>query len=124
MTNDLNTLLTALYVAIDGWLDKSPQLGRPPKLTDAELLTLAVTQVLPGQSGYNKRLHKALPLLKRAIRELARDTDLWSDPAWVAAPHPSSAAAPAPPAARSWPAGPATATALPIPAGSGVCACT
>lgn len=26
---------------------------------------------LPGQSGYNKRLHKALPLLKRAIRALA-----------------------------------------------------
>ncbi|MEV1178910.1 hypothetical protein [Nonomuraea sp. NPDC049784] len=38
---------------------------------------------LPGQSGYNKRLHKALPLLKRAIRALATDTDLWHDSVWV-----------------------------------------
>ncbi|MFC5168981.1 IS982 family transposase, partial [Nonomuraea angiospora] len=108
MTTDLNTLLTALYVSIDDWLGHQPRLGRKPQLTDAELLTLAVAQVLlgihsearwlryvpkhlpgafpylPGQSGYNKRLHKALPLLKRAIRVLASDTDLWSDPVWVA----------------------------------------
>ncbi|MGV9386381.1 IS982 family transposase [Nonomuraea sp. NPDC003707] len=108
MKTDLNTLLTALYVSIDNWLGHRPRLGRKPKLTDAELLTLAVAQVLlgihsearwlryvpehlpgafpylPGQSGYNKRLHKALPLLKRAIRALAQDTDLWADPVWVA----------------------------------------
>ncbi|MFI7468875.1 IS982 family transposase [Nonomuraea sp. NPDC049646] len=107
MKTDLNTLLTALYVSIDDWLGHRPRLGRKPKLTDAELLTLAVAQVLlgihsearwlryvpthlpgafpylPGQSGYNKRLHKALPLLKRAIRALATDTDLWADPLWV-----------------------------------------
>ncbi|MBE1557443.1 IS982 family transposase [Nonomuraea africana] len=107
MTTDLNTLLTALYVKIDDWLGKAPRLGRPPKLTDAELLTLAVAQVLlgigsearwlrfvprhlpgafpylPGQSGYNKRLRAALPLLQRAIRALALDTDLWADPVWV-----------------------------------------
>jgi hypothetical protein len=105
---DLKTLLTALYVRIDDWLGHRPRLGRKPKLTDAELLTLAVAQALlgihsearwlryvpahlpgafpylPGQSGYNKRLHKALPLLKQAIRALAADTDLWSDPVWVA----------------------------------------
>jgi hypothetical protein len=105
---DLNTLLTALYVRIDDWLGHQPRRGRKPQLTDAELLTLAVAQVLlgihsearwlryvpehlpgafpylPGQSGYNKRLHKALPLLKRAIRVLASDTDLWTDPVWVA----------------------------------------
>ncbi len=34
---------------------------------------------LPGQSGCNKRLRAALPLLQRAIRALARDTDLWTD---------------------------------------------
>jgi hypothetical protein len=104
---DLNTLLTALYVKIDDWLGERPRPGRPPKLSDAELLTLAVAQVLlgvrsearwlrfvpralpgafrylPGQSGYNKRLRGALPLIKRLIRALAADTDLWSDPVWV-----------------------------------------
>ena len=38
---------------------------------------------LPGQSGYNKRLRAALPLLARAIRVLAQDTDLWDDLAWI-----------------------------------------
>jgi hypothetical protein len=104
---DLNTLLTALYVTIDDWLGRPPRTGRPPKLSDAELLTLAVAQALlgirsearwlrfvpqhlpgafpylPGQSGYNKRLRAALPLLKRAIRAVAADTDLWNDTAWV-----------------------------------------
>src|ERR671939_1704395 len=107
VTTDLNTLLTALYVKIDDWLGERPRPGRPPKLADAELLTLAVAQVLlgvrsearwlrlvpqalpgafpylPGQSGYNKRLRAALPLLKRVIRVLAADTELWADPVWL-----------------------------------------
>jgi hypothetical protein len=107
VTTDLNTLLTALYVKIDDWLGERPRPGRPPRLSDAELLTLAVAQVLrgvrsqarwprlvpralpaafpylPGQSGYNKRLRGALPLIKRLIRALASDTDLWADPVWV-----------------------------------------
>ena len=107
VTTDINTLLTALYVRIDDWLGRAPRSGRPPKLSDAELLTLAVAQVLlgvrsearwlrfvprvlpgafpylPGQSGYHKRLRAALPLLKRAIRAVARDTDLWTDATWV-----------------------------------------
>jgi hypothetical protein len=98
VTTDLNTLLTALYVKIDDWLGAHTRPGRPPKLSDAELLTLAVAQVLlevrsedrwlqfvprhlpaafpylPGQSGYNKRLRAALPLIKRLIRALATDT--------------------------------------------------
>jgi hypothetical protein len=104
---DLNTLLTALYVWIDDSLGPRRRAGRRPRLTDAELLTLATAQVLlgvrsetrwlrlvpaalpgafpylPGQSGYNKRLRAALPLLKRLIRELAADTDLWADPVWL-----------------------------------------
>jgi hypothetical protein len=104
---DLNTLLTALYVKIDDHLGRPARLGRPPRLTDAELLTLAVAQALlgissearwlrfvcrhlpgafpylPQQSGYNKRLRAAVPLLKRVIRMLAVDTDLWSDTLWI-----------------------------------------
>lgn len=38
---------------------------------------------LPKQSGYNKRLRNAVPLLKRIIRILAVDTDLWSDATWI-----------------------------------------
>src|SRR3954454_5806344 len=79
VTTDLNTLLTALYVRIDDHLAGRVRVGRRPRLTDSELLTLAVAQVLlgvrsearwlrlvsaalpgafpylPGQSGYNKR---------------------------------------------------------------------
>jgi hypothetical protein len=38
---------------------------------------------LPGQSGYNKRLNAAVPLLKQAVRLVAADTDLWFDDVWV-----------------------------------------
>jgi hypothetical protein len=110
VTTDLDTLLTALYVRIDDEVlprYRAHRTGRPPKLSDAELVTLAVAQALlgvhsearwlrflpahlpgafpylPGQSGYNKRLRAALPLLKRCIRALAADTDLWADPLWI-----------------------------------------
>ncbi|HEX2072569.1 MAG TPA: IS982 family transposase [Geodermatophilus sp.] len=107
MMTDLNTLLTALYVRIDDYLAPRVRVGRRPRLTDSELLTLAVAQVLlgvrsearwlrlvpaalpgafpylPGQSGYHKRLRGALPLLQRLIRVLASDTDLWADPVWL-----------------------------------------
>ncbi|MDX8055217.1 IS982 family transposase [Lentzea sp. BCCO 10_0798] len=107
MRTDLNTLLTALYVKIDDCLGRPARAGRPPRLTDAELLTLAVAQALlgirsearwlrflprhlpdaftylPQQSGYNKRLRTAVPLLKKVIRLLAVDTDLWTDATWV-----------------------------------------
>ena len=48
MTTDLNTLLTALYVRIDDYLAGHVRVGRRPWLTDSELLTLAVAQVLLG----------------------------------------------------------------------------
>ena len=125
MTTDLNTLLTGLYVKIDEYLGPRSGPGRPPKLTDAELLTLAVAQVLlgvrsearwlrfvprhlpgafpylPGQSGYNKRLRAALPLIKRLIRVLATDTDLWADPVWVVDSTPVECARSRPAAKRS-----------------------
>jgi len=112
---DLDTLVIALYVTIDDALQAAPELRRwrpavgiAPKLTDAELLTLAVMQALggyvsearwlryartalrhlfpylPRQSGYNKRLRAAWPQLRYFIRALAVDTDLWADDVWVA----------------------------------------
>jgi DDE family transposase len=112
---DLDTLVIALYGKIDAALQHAPELcpwrpavGIAPKLTDAELLTLAVMQALlgyvsearwlryarshlrglfpylPRQSGYHKRLRAAFPLLSYFVRALATDTDLWSDTVWVA----------------------------------------
>jgi hypothetical protein len=84
-----------------------PKVGMSPKLSDAELLTLAVIQALlgftskarflryaslhlshlfpylPKQSGYNKRLRRASAQLNALIRLLAMDSDLWSDDTWV-----------------------------------------
>ena len=55
MDADLDTLATALYARIDDVLKDRPELapwrpkvGITPKLSDAELLTLAVMQVLQG----------------------------------------------------------------------------
>ncbi len=125
MRTDLNTLLTALYVWIDDSLRGRVRAGRRPRLTDSELLTLAVAQVLlgvrsearwlrlvpaalpgafpylPGQSGYNKRLRGALPLLRRVIRDLAADTDLWADPLWLVDSTPVECARSRPTVARS-----------------------
>lgn len=85
MRADLDALVTALYVWLDDLLPKRSGAGRPPKLTDAELITLAVAQVLldcPNdrrflafarwrlghlfprlvkQSGYNKRVRARSP---------------------------------------------------------------
>ncbi|WP_331755533.1 IS982 family transposase [Streptomyces sp. NBC_01643] len=107
MTTDMDTLLTALYVKIDDELEGQRWLGRPPQLTDSELVCLAVAQAmqgfrsearwllyagknltsmfpyLPKQPGWNKRLRAALPLVKKAIRMLAVDTDFWFDSHWI-----------------------------------------
>jgi hypothetical protein len=55
VTTNLDTLATALYVRTDDWLKESPQLapsrpaiGITPRLSDAELVTLAVMQALLG----------------------------------------------------------------------------
>jgi hypothetical protein len=108
VTTDLNTLLTALYVKIDDEIGGTRCLGRPPLLSDSELVCLAVAQALlgyhsearwlryaskhltgmfpylPQRTGYHKRLKAALPLLKRMIRELAMDSDFWTDTVWIA----------------------------------------
>jgi Transposase DDE domain len=103
----MNTLLTALYVKIDDEIAGPRWRGRPPLLTDSELICLAVAQALlgyrsearwlryahahlrdmfpylPQRPGYNKRLKAALPLVKRFIRELAEDSDFWFDHHWI-----------------------------------------
>lgn len=115
MTNDIDTLATALYVRTDDLLKQRPDLapwrpeiGLQPRLTDAELVTLAVMQALlgytsesrwirharahlghlfhylPGQPGYNRRLRAAAGLITALIRLLAADTSLWTDDVWVA----------------------------------------
>jgi hypothetical protein len=114
MDADLDTLATALYVRIDDALKDDPGLapwrptvGIEPKLSDAELVTVAVLQALlgftsetrwlrharqhlaylfpylPGQAGYNKRLRAAAGLIQALIRMLAADTSVWTDDTWV-----------------------------------------
>ena len=49
MDADLDTLLTALYCFTDDLLISRRRPGRPKQLTDAELICLAVAQVLLGR---------------------------------------------------------------------------
>jgi hypothetical protein len=100
---DLDTLLTALYVELTDRIVPSLSLarsgpGKPPEVTDAELVCLAVAQVLLrydderhwlraaasrvghlfprllAQSEYNQRLKAAAPLMEAALRWLAEAT--------------------------------------------------
>jgi DDE family transposase len=110
VTKKLDTLLTELYVLIDDHV-VTPRSGRgrAPLLSDAELLTLAVAQVLlgfhserrwvrhlhahpawralfpylPGQPGLHRRLKRARPLLCSAIGVLARQCPSWFDDLWM-----------------------------------------
>jgi hypothetical protein len=121
--------LTALYVKIDDELAGLPRPGRPPLLSDSELVCLAVAQALlgyhsearwlravrkrlpgmfphlPQQPGYNKRLRAARPLINRMIRVLAFDTDFWFDNHWILDSTPVPCGASRPTAARSQMAG-------------------
>jgi DDE family transposase len=102
---DLDTLLVALYVLIDDQVIPPAQRrpGRPKKLSDAELVCLAVAQVLlgarsehhwlrmcygrlghlfpylPKQPGYHKRLKAATPLICQTMLHLARLCPSWTD---------------------------------------------
>lgn len=96
MPPDLDTLLTALYVLADDFLPKRRGPGRRPRISDAELVCLAVAQIfldcpkerrflrfakrrlghlfpyLPGQSGYNKRVRALAPQIVQLVTALAR----------------------------------------------------
>ena len=103
MTADLDTLLTALYVLADDLLPRRPRARRRPKITDAELVCLAVAQILldipserhflryaltrlghlfpylPKQSGYNKRMRALAPQIVRLLNAIAFCSPSWCD---------------------------------------------
>jgi hypothetical protein len=70
VTNDIDTLATALYVRTDDLLKQRPELapwrpkiGLQPQLTDAELVTLAVMQALlgyPSEARWIRHAHAHL----------------------------------------------------------------
>ena len=105
MLADLDDLLTALYVYADDFLPRRDpsRPGRKPKISDAEVITLAVAQVLldcpkerrflrfakrrlghlfpyiPGQSGYNKRVRELAGEIVAVLGCLARISPSWCD---------------------------------------------
>ncbi len=110
MDTDLDTLATAIYVRTDDLLKARPELapwrpvvGMKPKVSDAEMLTLAVLSVVlgfddearwvrhvraqwrhlfpyvPHQPGYNKRLRRLGPVMVALIEHLAADTSVAID---------------------------------------------
>jgi Transposase DDE domain len=100
---DLDTLVIALYVMVDDLLGPRMGPGRRPRLSDAELVCLAIAQVLlgcsserrwlrladqrlghlfpylPTASAYNRRLRRAGSLVALAIQDLAAHTPSWGD---------------------------------------------
>jgi len=106
VTTGLDILLIALYVLIDDHVVPAEQRrpGRPKRLSDAELVCLAVAQVLlgarsehhwlrlcygrlghlfpylPKQPGYHKRVKAAAPLICRTTMYLATLCPSWADP--------------------------------------------
>jgi hypothetical protein len=100
---DLDTLLVALYVLADDLLPKRAGPGRKPRISDAELITLAVAQIfldcpserrflrfararlghlfpyLPKQAGYNKRVRALAPQICLLINTLARSSPSFCD---------------------------------------------
>ena len=114
MNPELDTLATRLYVTIDDllidhpeWAPERPTVGIAPKLSDAELITLAVIQALlgftsearfirharthltpwftylPDRPGYNKRLRHAGQLFQHVIAALTRACPSATDDLWL-----------------------------------------
>jgi hypothetical protein len=100
---NLDALVIALYVRIDDLLPRRRGPGHPPRITDAELIALAVAQMflgvpndrkflalarwrlghlfpyLPKQPGYNKRLRSLAPTIARVITHLAVNSPSFCD---------------------------------------------
>jgi hypothetical protein len=99
----LDDLVIALYVTIDELLEPRRGPGCRPRLSDAELVCLAVAQVLLGydserrwlravadrlghlfpyvcgQAAYNRRLRRAAPLVTQILSALAVACPSWCD---------------------------------------------
>jgi hypothetical protein len=96
VTADLGTLLIGLYVLADEILPRRPRARRRPRITDAELVCLAVAQILldipsqrrflrfamcrlshlfpylPKQPGYDKRMRALAPQIVTLLNVIAR----------------------------------------------------
>lgn len=114
MDADLDTLATALYVSADDLLRAHPErvparpsTGFQPRITDAELVTLAVIQALlqipkerrflryarrhligmfpdlPGQSTYNRRLRALAATMAWLVTMLASQVSVATDEVWL-----------------------------------------
>lgn len=114
MDTDLDTLATALYVTADDLLKAHPEqvparpeVGFVERISDAELIVLAVMQAflgytsearwlryahrhltgmfpyLPRQSGYNKRLRNLNGTMAWLAAELAQHVPVATDDVWV-----------------------------------------
>ena len=114
MDADLDTLATALYVTTDDLLrahpdrvPTRPRVGIAPRISDAELLTVAVMQALlgytsearwlryahsrllgmfpqlPQQPGYNKRLRHLADTMAWLVTALGAQTSIAGDDVWV-----------------------------------------
>ena len=103
MHADLDALLTAIYVVADDFLPKRSGPGRRPRITDAELVTLAIAQIfldcpkerrflrfakrrlghlfpyIPKQPGYNKRVRALAPQICALTGHLARSSPSFCD---------------------------------------------
>jgi hypothetical protein len=103
----LDTLLIGLYVLADDFLLPRCGAGRPARITDAELVCLAVAQMLldcpgdrrflaiaryrlghlfpylPQQSGYNKRIRKLAPQVVRLLNQLVFESPSYGDRLWL-----------------------------------------
>ena len=108
-------LATALCVKADDllcanpqWVPERPAVGIAPKLSDAELVTLAVISALlgfdsearfvrfarthlgpwfpyiPKRDGYNKRLRRSAEMIARVVERLSRECPSWHDGVWLA----------------------------------------
>lgn len=73
VTPGLDALLAALHVFIDDHVAPRRRIGRPPKLTDAEMLCLAVAQVLLGFPSARHWIRFAHARLGRLFRYLPRE---------------------------------------------------
>ena len=99
----LDALVIALYVRIDDLLPARTGVGRRPRISDAELIALAVAQMflglpndrkflalarwrlghlfpyLPKQPGYNKRMRSLAPQIVRVLNAVAYASPSWCD---------------------------------------------